>query len=168
MPEKITEVAQALLDCVVEQLGKDGLPVCEACIVSGDKTPPADGCTCKCEGGQGRAWIRLERLEFDRHIPQRSTGGEVNSCPAGSWNARFEVGVWRCIKDQDGRKCEPLVLDAAAMHRDLVSLIVGVECCAALKGFRWAPEVSLPVGPEGQCAAATYRFVVQLKRLRGA
>lgn len=167
MPELITDTAQALLDCVVEQLEKDGLPVCEACIVAGAVTPPADGCDCKCEGGQGRAWIRLERLEFDSRTPTRNIGSEVNKCSKGAWNLRFEVGVWRCIKDVDGKKCAPLLQDAMAMHRDLVALITGIQCCAALKGFAWAPEIGAPVGPEGQCAAATYRFAVQLTKLRG-
>ena len=167
MPETITGLAQSILDCVVDKLADSGLPVCEACIVAGATTPPADGCTCKCEGGQGRAWIRLVLIEYDGRSPSRSVGAEVSKCVAGLWNARFEVGVWRCIKDKDGKSCVPLVQDAAAMHRDLVALIKGVECCGALTEARlsWAPERAVPVGPEGLCAAATYQFVVQLKRL---
>lgn len=167
MPETITDVAQSILDCVVAQLEADGLPVCEACIVAGSATPPADGCDCKCEGGQGRAWIRVESLDFDSRTPARNVGSEVTKCPKGAWNVRFEVGVWRCVKDQDGKKCAVLLQDALAMHRDLAALIVGVQCCAALTGVAWAPERAAPLGPDGGCVAATYRFAVQLNVLRG-
>jgi hypothetical protein len=165
--ELITGLAQALLDCATERLIADGRPVCQACIVASQETPPADGCDCKCDGGQGRAWIRVNQVEFNNHTGNVSTSGELSKCPTGAWNVHFELGVWRCIKDQLNGKCVDMLADAVAMHKDLASLIIAVQCCPMLATLRWAPEQARPIGPSGGCVAAVYEFTVQMNHLVG-
>lgn len=167
MPEKVTALAQALLDCVVQRLIDDGSPVCEACVVASAEVPPANGCDCKCTEGQGRAWIRVVEIRHEFNSIGRSSGREVQRCPAGAWNVTFQVGVWRCTKDKGKGACADLAADSQQMHKDLVSLVSGVECCPVMKGKTWAQQQAEPVGPSGGCVAATYTFVVQMQRLTG-
>jgi hypothetical protein len=166
MAERITPLLQALLDCVTDRLTLDGRPVCVACVVAGSDTPPADGCDCRCDGGQGRAWIRMVDLSFTSRSDNRSAGADVSKCPIGAWNLNLEIGVWRCVKDTQGR-CADAVADATAFHADAVSVIVGIQCCDALRSLAWTPSQARPLGPLGGCIATVYDLTVQLDKLTG-
>jgi hypothetical protein len=166
--EKITQLAQSLLDCVTARLIADGSPVCESCVVAGDRTPPMDGCDCTCDAGQGRAWIRVVDVEFQGYSDYRSANSQVEKCPTGAWNIHFETGVYRCIRDTLDGNCDDKLADAQAMHADMASLINGIACCPEVETARWSPEKAEALGPAGGCAGAIYTFLIQIDRLQAA
>jgi len=154
MADNITPFVAALLACVCEQLVADGRPACECCQVASQDLPPMTGCDCVCEGGQGRAWAR-----FDGATWQQS---DLAKCPVGPWEARFQVGVYRCVP-QDGT-CESSGVEAALVAADAASLTRAVMCCPALPS-RWSLGDVEIVGPTGGCVGVAVTITIQLSTL---
>jgi hypothetical protein len=158
MEELLSPLMDAVLNCVCTRIATDGRPACMCCQVVSEVAPPMTRCECDCDGpGQGWGWIRFDRADFQ--------GNDLpSSCLVGVWRATFQVGIYRCITDSLG-DCATMAVDAANTHKDIGSITLALQCCAAFQGKKWDIENVEIIGPSGQCVGVAVTFFVDLTTL---
>lgn len=155
MANNVTPLLTSILACLCEQLTTDGHPVCECCVVVSDDLPPMTGCDCVCEEGQGIAWARFVRAEWQQT--------ELVKCPIGPWQVTLQIGVYRCVNSEP--TCETTTAEADMVAEDAASLQRAILCCPALGGKRYSLRNVQVIGPAGGCVGVALDVVLELGAL---
>lgn len=151
----ITPILTKVLACVCAQLAAEGRPAVECCQTAGDTSMAS--CDCVSGGANGRAWARFTGATFSDRAPSR--------CPLGLWVANFQVGVSRCIADNEAvSDCELSTADAGIVAADAGSLTKAIQCCG-FDSRHWVLGSVNPIGPAGGCVGVVVSFSVQVETL---
>lgn len=149
--------------CACAELAAGGRPVCACCLVWGNTNPPADFCTCSCDGGHGQAWVRVMRWDPAATVNQAAR----RQCQAWRYRVWLEAGVYRCVTavaDSQGNPptCEQRADDAWGLVTDARLIRTAAACCAAFEGKVVDFISEEPTAVLGGCSGVMVQFTVEL------
>jgi hypothetical protein len=161
----VTPIAQALLECLCEQLATTiGGPPCQCCLRPGGLNPPADAC-CKCGNGQGQASVQVLSIYPTIKFPQRGVGASLSPCTEWVWAAELALVVYRCMACADDSgfpSCDELTYDARKILSDAAAMRRAVLCCDWRDDQAIVPGEWLPVQTAGCCGGGRMTVTVDL------
>ncbi|MFR9675847.1 hypothetical protein [Streptomyces sp. TR02-1] len=161
----LAPVATGLLACLNTELDEAGRPVTRAALYHGTTGPPWDDCDCETGARKGQAWVRVVEV---RPVSQTAfnSGGKPLGCQVDQWQARFELGVVRCVSMPDDSGTPPTgaeqTADALSAYADAVVLQDATDSCDVLVDRLVSVEAWRPIGPSGGCAGSTLTLLVEL------
>lgn len=148
-----------LLNCVCTELNTKGRPVCSCSVRHAIQWPSMEGC-CDCPdpSASGQAWARFQRIE-----PTDTSYTADDRLCGLTVMMTIDLGVHRCVSAYDGNSPYPATTDtytadALGLINDEYHLRKAILCCpepaptGVLRGWRWRPTQSIPLGPMGGCA----------------
>lgn len=155
--DPISDVAQALLDCVCADLadGECGCP-CWAFIANG--AVAWDHC---CDDGQ--LWVSVDRVYPYGIFPSAPTSRIACAQPIA---VDYTIGILRCapVSDDQGNPPTPEQLTASGIQvtNDMYTIMNSVICCLDNMGQRRLFTIAgtRPLGPSGGCVGSALTVTV--------
>ena len=168
MAADVTEIAEALRDCLCAALADSlGGPVCQCCIRPGMAPPPADVC-CDCGEGQGQAAVQMVEIFPSDKFPRKGIAEWKGACTKGNtfWVAELVMTVYRCVHvmDDDGNapSCEDIQIDAARIWSDAQVMTQVFACCDWAGDRKVLPGSWQPLPNQGGCGGGMMSVYVNL------
>jgi hypothetical protein len=163
LDEKVKDMAEALLACLVAQFEGDPQAPAEACVVPGE-----DGRlwltigTAQNRCCSGFAWVRVG--DTRPRIPPLDT---IEACGVLQWALDLEMGVARCAPWGDetaGPTCAELTLAFDRQESDKEAMRKAVCCLRPqVESERLAPTNAVSFGPDGGCMGAIMGVTVLIE-----
>ena len=169
MSADVTEIAEALRDCLCEALANTSTsgPVCRCCIQPGMAPATADSC-CDCGEGQGQASVQVVEIYPSDKFPRKGITEWKGACTKGStfWVAELVMTVYRCVPvpDDDGNPptCDQLQTAAARIWSDAAVMRNVFACCDWSLGRHVLPGSWQPLPNQGGCGGGMMSVLVSL------
>lgn len=167
----ILPMAQALLDCLEDELALNPDPPADACLRAGDLVihdidgaTSADKVCCP-----GLAYVRIGGMFPSSNFPEPDTEpGKGNGCFPVSWAVELVMGVVRCVPGMGsaaGPTCADWTLAATHDANDLDAMRKALCCWVPTlrKGRLWLAQVST-VEMTADCVERQLPLLVQIPR----
>jgi len=140
---RVAVIAEAVADCLCQQIADDGLPSLCYCGVMPGSALVADRIG-DCGNVCGMAWVRVDQI-----YPATSPGvpsTEPGNCSKGL-GMDMEVGILRCFPADP---TDADLLEAAELQlTEAETMFRAVSCCPALSQMDTVLAPYTPIGPDG-------------------
>lgn len=163
--DAVMPLAERLLDCLCALLeGSVGGPVCHCCVYPGRQVPVDYCCDCP-TGGEGQAWVRVERIyPTSGRFPARATRPEPCG-GGGAWAVELVMGVYRCVATLDDAgnppPCDRIFADAEKLLSDAAVMRAAASCCFPTGETESVPGDYEPLDSDGGCGGGVMSLLVR-------